>query len=310
MSNEAKGRSTSLCRIGAGKDAPNSPALDWVEPSGAIDLLYDELDARLRRRKRKGIAASAACCALLLASTLALRQWTPTNSHALAPISPIVSSPPRQVLTDGSTVDLNGNAEITAEFSAVVRRVVLSHGEAHFQVVKDNTRPFLVVAAGVEVRAVGTTFSVQLGPTSVDVLVTEGRVAIGTPPAVANAGAAAAGAALPKPTYVDAGSRAVVEIGRTSAHVTAVQPLTTAEATERLAWRAPRVEFTMTPLGEAVAVFLQHAGVRMRFEDPEMARLELSGFVRADNVDSLLHLLAAEFQIRAEHRDDEILLRR
>jgi transmembrane sensor len=58
--------------------------------------------------------------------------------------------------------------------------VVLERGEAHFQVAKNPARPFVVVARGVEIRAVGTAFSVGLESTRVEVLVTEGQVAVET----------------------------------------------------------------------------------------------------------------------------------
>jgi transmembrane sensor len=47
-------------------------------------------------------------------------------------------------------------------------------------VTKDPVRPFIVMAAGVAVRAVGTAFNVKLDSTAVEVLVTEGMVAVAT----------------------------------------------------------------------------------------------------------------------------------
>jgi transmembrane sensor len=308
MSAESKARPDSCRRAGAGKDAPRSRALDWVEPNGAIDQLYRELDVQLRRRKRKRLTVAVSCAAVLLVTTLAWRPWAPVNPTASAPLSAVVSAPARQMLPDGSIVDLNGGAVIRLEFSAAVRRVVLSTGEAHFLVMKNAARPFVVAAGGIEVRAVGTAFSVQLGAKAVDVLVTEGRIAIDAPATATSAQKTSS----PEPTYVDAGSRAVVEIasGSPTAPAATVQAVTFAETRERLAWRAPRVEFTVTPLAEVAAVFREHAGVRLRFDEPEIGKLELSGVLRADNVDSLLRLLEAEFRIRAERREDEIILRR
>jgi transmembrane sensor len=51
-------------------------------------------------------------------------------------------------------------------------------GEAHFFVEKDPQRPFVVNAAGIDVRAVGTAFNVRIDPAAVEVLVTEGRVRV------------------------------------------------------------------------------------------------------------------------------------
>jgi transmembrane sensor len=82
----------------------------------------------------------------------------------------------RLALPDGSRVELKDGSEVVVQYSASERRVKLTGGEAHFTVWKDKTRPFIVNAAGVEVRAVGTAFNVRLEAKSVEVLVTEGRV--------------------------------------------------------------------------------------------------------------------------------------
>ena len=61
----------------------------------------------------------------------------------------IAADPPRQImLSDGSLVELKGDAEIAVEFTPAVRRIVLQHGTAHFQVAKNAARPFVVDAGG------------------------------------------------------------------------------------------------------------------------------------------------------------------
>src|SRR5690606_39177778 len=92
--------------------------------------------------------------------------------------SSIVSLPDRSVLADGSVVELRPGAQIAVDFTDQVRRLTLISGEAHFQVSKDPTRPSVVAAAGIEVRAVGTAFFVELAAATVEVVVTEGSVAI------------------------------------------------------------------------------------------------------------------------------------
>ncbi|MCX6941829.1 MAG: FecR domain-containing protein, partial [Verrucomicrobia bacterium] len=90
--------------------------------------------------------------------------------------------PATRVLADGTVVELNGAAVIVADFTASERRVRLERGEAYFTVMKDPARPFIVTAAGVAVRAVGTAFNVRLADTAVEVLVTEGQVRLQPPP--------------------------------------------------------------------------------------------------------------------------------
>lgn len=162
-----------------------SPAVTWVRPSGAVEMLYKEIDAELRRRRRRAKAGviTATLAVLLVAAGWQFRSVERPVSRP--PSAPIVSVPFRRVLNDGSKVELTGSTRLAVEFSKAVRRVILSEGVAHFHVASNPSRPFVVVASGVEIRAVGTAFSVELSPHQVEVIVTEGRIAmnkLGEPP--------------------------------------------------------------------------------------------------------------------------------
>lgn len=84
-------------------------------------------------------------------------------------------------LPDKSIVQLNTDSAVSIAFSPTERRVRLVRGEVHFTVAKNPSRPFIVDAGDVAVRAVGTAFNVRLRNDSVDVLVTEGKVRVGMP---------------------------------------------------------------------------------------------------------------------------------
>lgn len=98
--------------------------------------------------------------------------------------------------------------------------------------------------------------------------------------------------------------------------VTAVDP---EELAERLAWRAPRVEFTRTALPEAIAVMNgysagQHSAgnqsVQFIIGDSALASVRVSGLFRVDRTDAFIGLLKSGFGIEAERRgDSEIILR-
>ncbi len=83
-------------------------------------------------------------------------------------------------LPDGSRVTLGAQSEVTPKFESDVRRVVLSFGEAFFEVARDPQRPFIVMAGTSEIRAVGTAFNVRTTGDRVLVSVTEGHVAVRT----------------------------------------------------------------------------------------------------------------------------------
>ena len=176
--------------------------------------------------------------------------------------------------------------------------MILSRGEAHFDVTKGPGRPFLVQAGTVTVRAVGTRFSVDLGATAVEVLVTEGRVAIESAPP---------GSDVSPPellAFVDAGNRAVVErpAPTATAPVPQISPVTPPQVAAQLVWRAPRLEFSGTPLGAAIPMLNANSRVRLILADPSLEKVLRSGILRADNTETLLKLLEEGHGIRAERR--------
>ncbi|MBL9213322.1 MAG: FecR domain-containing protein [Opitutaceae bacterium] len=265
-------------------------ALRWAVSRGAAAHVVAGVRARQRRRRlRLGVLAAG----LIVLAGLSQQHFT-RPAAAPAPDqgrSSVVVAPVTRVLPDGSRVQLREGARVDVEFTPERRRVALWTSEAHFEVTKDAARPFIVAAGGIEVRAVGTAFSVQVGPRAVEVLVTEGRVAVEK---AAPASAAPAGASV----VVDAGNRVVVEIAPVPAGTLPVPvlPVSALEQDQRLAWRVPRLEFSGTRLGEAVAMFNRHSRERLEL-DPALAHLQLSGTLRADDVDSLLLLLRNEFEI-------------
>ncbi len=308
------------------KPPPPEPAarddsvLDWARGAGAGDLLADGLDRYVRRRRRRRLVRASMACAVLLvagAAWMSLRKATLTAPASVSLASTTVLRPEQRTLPDGSTVDLNAGAEIDVMFADSLRRIVLRHGEAHFPVAKDSLRPFVVTAGAVEVRAVGTAFAVDLGSRAVDVLVTEGRVAVNTtPPSPATADTDRPSSVSPPPlAALGVGGRIVIERDASAAgsSVPRVSELSAADIQARLAWRVPRLKFAATPLAQVVAMFNEHAVVgrdaRLVLAPGTPADLRVSGVLRADDVDSLLRLLAGEFGISAETRAREIILR-
>jgi len=212
----------------------------------------------------------------------------------------------RRTLPDGSTVELNRGAVIAEEFSEGSRRVRLLRGEAHFQVTHDAARPFIVEAAGVAVRAVGTAFNVRLETTAVEVLVTEGRVRVDD--AVRGESLLAAAPAGAPPVLM-AGQSARVDLA--PAMVPQVAAISAAQIEDQLAWKPRLLDFTNAPMTEIVAAFNSGNPVHLRLGDAPLADMRLSATFRSDNVEGFVRLMESDFDLRAEWRSDgEIVLRR
>lgn len=273
--------------------------------SGATRTLVTAIEVRARRRRqRRNIAVTCAAVAALFVGLLFVPKRPP--AAAAAPVAAQAFEPLRR-LPDGSIVELNRDTEINVKFDSAARRIELLRGEALFRVEKDPRRPFIVRAAGVEVHAVGTAFNVRLGGTSIEVLVTEGKVDVTE---------TAGGRSLlpPRP----AGDKPVLSAGQSATiqpasatqpaalHVTDVVP---AEIHERLAWRIPRLEFDGVALAAAAEQINRHNRVQIRLADEAIKPLRISGTFLADDPQTFARLAAMTFGLRAEPRgDDEIVL--
>jgi len=296
-----------LSQSQAGGGVPS--VLNWAGEAGVSDEVLAVVEKQLKRRRRRRVVA--ACAAGTLAALVFAFGWElPRPAQAPAANLAMLSAPARRVLSDGSVIELKDGADVDVQFGPQdpVRRVSLKRGEAHFQVAKNHLRPFVVEANGVEVRAVGTGFSVELGQGQVEVLVTEGRVSVEKP--AAGASPAEQAAAL---TYVDAGRRVVVDLSprRPSAEVSPVTAVSAVEFQDRMGWRVPRLDLSGTPLSEVVPIFKKNSGMAIVLGDPSIGEIKLSGVLRADNIDALLQLLASNYGITAERRGpSEIVLRR
>ena len=267
----------------------------------AVEARVNRRTERLRRRVPTGaVAASLAMAAAVAVAFFPRQPTTVPREHAK---SSVVVKPERRTLADGSVVELNTGAEIAVDFSTERRAVRLVRGEAHFAVTKDPSRPFVVSAGAVAVRAVGTEFAVQFAPAGVGVLVTEGRVAVERT-AAPHVGLPTA-ADLPTPstaetavTYLDAGTRLTVPAAA-SAPLEPVR-LTSAETQAALAWRGMRVEFVDTPLTEAVALFNRQNRVQLALGAAELGTIRISGFFWADDPEGFSRLVEASAGLRAD----------
>ena len=200
-------------------------------------------------------------------------------------------------LSDGSTVDLNTDTELNVRITSGRRDLMLVHGEALFHVAHDPTRPFYVTGSGAVVRAVGTEFSVRIRDAEhVDVLVAQGRVAVGAPGTEANFENPALLAGAPK---VSAGEAASVH--RKSVSVTR---LPVQEITRKLAWTAGYLAFQGETLADAVQEFNRYNQRQITIVDPSITQVRVGGTFQTTDLDSFIAALQRPFGIQAQVGND------
>jgi transmembrane sensor len=206
----------------------------------------------------------------------------------------------RVVLGDGSAVTLNTDTELRVRLLPKRRELTLVRGEAQFAVAHDVTRPFEVSAGAHLVRAVGTTFDVRLDPDEVmQLIVTEGRVAVAEPSHIASTEAAPA-------ATVAAGERAVAEAGQVTIH-----RVSSTEVVRMLSWKVGELSFQGETLKTAAEEFNRYNHRKLRIEDPAVAQLQVGGNFQTLDEDSFVAALERSFGVTARtSQDGSIILER
>lgn len=258
----------------------------------------------LPRPRRRWLLPVGLAAAAILALAFAWDFAVPSSGS----VAPVAHAYERRILEDGSTVELNRGAVVTVAFTPGERRVALLRGEALFHVAKNPARPFIVHAGGVDVRAVGTAFNVRLGTAAVEVLVTEGRVAV-TPPTQSSE--TPAGQPVPASSELVAGQLATVSLATRSTTSPQIMAVTPEESARRLAWQPQLLDFSSVPLERAITEFNRRNRVQFVLADPDLATIPIAASIRSDNVEGFTQFLASSPELRVErHGDTEIVLHR
>ena len=265
-------------------------------------------------------AAAASVLVVISAALVALTNMSlpgldrpPTPATVAATYATAIGEQKTVLLPDGTEVVLNTDTALRVAYSRDARVLRLTRGELHVDVAEDFTRPLSVIAGDKIVQALGTEFSVQITDEQhVEVLVTEGKVVVGVQPARIRT--------IPEETEpsvfvppvlarteantVDAGEALLLGVPDET-----VVPVSADEIEVELSWKEGRLIFRSEPLAEALAEVERYTTVEFVIVDEALMTQTLSGRFRAGDVDTLLALLEANFQIGHEFDgDDRVLL--
>ena len=198
-------------------------------------------------------------------------------------------------LSDGSNAVLSSDSRMQVALSHGERRIDLDRGEAFFEVSKDPKRPFVVSAAGRQVVAVGTRFSVRRDGADLRVVVTEGTVRL-------ESGTGTSSGKTPT-TLLQAGSVALA-----TPQGLLVRTGTVEEAERQLDWRGGYLTFRDTSLQDAAAEFNRYNPRKIVVADTTAGAMRVGGNFRWSNTEAFVRLLEQGFPIRAEQYPDRIVL--
>ena len=240
------------------------------------------------RSARRAIGAVAASVVLVM-TLFIFKDFSLRGQRYSTPIGGMSSLP----LADGSKITLNTESRVRVDLTATERRAELEWGEAFFDIARDSSRPFVVMAGQKRIVVLGTKFSVRRDAQEIRIAVTEGAVQLET-----------LGASRPeKAERLIAGTVAI-----TGKRGTLVQQKALNKVEEELSWRAGVLVFRDETLAEAIAEFNRYTERNIRIVDPRVASMRVAGSFQSNNAEDFVRLLEQGYALRVDTADDEILL--
>ncbi len=193
-------------------------------------------------------------------------------------------------LSDGSEVWVNSATELEypVQFSGD-RRVVRLKGEAYFKVQADPSRPFVVVADGVEVCALGTEFDVNsYAERFVKSVLVKGKISVGT----------AEKRVLLRPDHLAVYDR---RTGQTE--------VTPVDVRKYIDWKSGDFVFSGDRLEEVMEKIALWYDCEVVFMDQKLKNMLLSGNMRRyESLEKFLHYVEMTAGIRSEIKDRTIFI--
>jgi transmembrane sensor len=257
-------------------------------------------DGPARLDRRQWLIAAGAVAAL--GAGPGLLAWLTTKRYRWTYYETGIGDSRKAVLPDRTAVVLNTDSRLRVRLASARRDSELLRGEALFSVTQDKLRPFYVKAAGTLVCAVGTSFTVRIrDDRSVEVLVEEGRVALGTSDHNSHSRPLLDNSA----PYAAAGDHPIYGQGSWI-----IQHQGPDYIARKLAWTSGRISFDGETLSEAVHEFNRYNRRHVAIADPAIARIRVGGLFDATDPESFAATLEKHFGVRrmpAVQGDDDVI---
>jgi transmembrane sensor len=243
------------------------------------------------RRGTRRIGRYAAAVAVAVAAMVSAGTWfSYERGHLSTTVGEIRLIP----LNDGSRVTLDTGSRIAVDYEPQARLVRLESGEALFEVASDPTRPFVVQAGNIRVRAVGTAFLVRRhSDDDVDVTVTKGTVDVWCEtrcPAAA--------------VRLKAGTATSLS----GEKLAAPRGLTAAQIERAIVWKSGVVDLNGRTLGEAAEELNRYNRLHVVVDDPHLAAQTLVGSVSSSDPSAFAEAAAAMFGAHVRREGDRLVL--
>jgi len=196
------------------------------------------------------------------------------------------------LLPDSSLVWLNENSVLrTPEvFSGIKRQAVLD-GEAYFQIVKDETRPFKIKAGNTIIKVLGTSFDINMERENgnVGIVVNSGRVSFNRVNSLQN--------------------NIILTPGTKGKYRASDHKITISTNSDQnyLSWKTGLLTFYDTPLAKVCSILSEHykTKVKTTIEDKS---LSLTGSFQNESLEDILKTIELTLDIRVLASEGEFLI--
>ncbi len=196
-------------------------------------------------------------------------------------------------LSDGSQITLNTSSKAIVRYTTDRRGITLVQGEALFNVAKNKMRAFVVESRGIEVRAVGTSFSVlSLPDRPFEVHVREGIVRIDRPHM--------------RSIFLPANQSAVIAADAS----VRLEALTPTKLDQYLAWQSGHIFLQNRTLASAAREFARYSRTQIILDDPTVANSTVTGLYQSSDPVGFAKAAAVSLDLNVDMKDHEVHLSR
>ena len=197
-----------------------------------------------------------------------------------------------QRLADNSVLHLNTDSAVSVRYSNSERLVMLTSGQAEFEVTHEARRAFRVQAGPADVTDLGTKFDVRLERGTTVVTVVEGRVAVAPTNSSQNHS--------PRLIELKADQQIRVADGQWPATPVAV------DAERTTAWLHRQIVFDHEPLERVAAEYNRYTAKPIEIATPALRNLQISGIFATDDSEAFIAFLRSLKGVRVEVTETQI----
>ena len=285
-----------------------SEYLDYAASGRADEAKGDvRLEGSTNRYRRILTGAIAASIAAMIC-VFTVQFFSPNDSFDMA-YQTSIGQQQTVDLPDGSQILLNTDSAMRVEFEKTARTIWLTKGEAFFDVAPDKDVPFSVRTQEGTVTAIGTAFSVRVRDDKLDVIVTEGRVALASLSEIdrtteeedsRQAGDLLTEKGASSTIEVTAGQSAVIDRG-----VKAIADVKPDQIETSLDWQDGVLSFRGETLEQVVEKLARYSAMTIEIPDPELRQQKVVGYYTIGDVDRMLEALNVMANIEVEQVSEE-----